>query len=95
MSILLVDLLVSQSAFIDCVFNLLHEIAGQFFQEETRIDKDTNMLALHGFEPISLVKNTISHSSWNYNSCFFILNSMNDDLESRHILSGLQLDDRS
>ena len=74
---------------IDSVFNLLHEIVGQFFQEETRIDEDTNMLALPGFEPISLVQNAISHSSWNYNSCFFILSSMNEDLENRHILSGL------
>lgn len=89
------DLLVSQSVFIDSVFSLLHEIVGQFFQEETRIDEDTNMLALHGFEPIGLMQTTISHSSLNNNSCFFILNSMNDDLESCHILSGLQLDDHS
>ena len=88
------DLLVSQSTIVYCdCFNLLRENVGQFFQEETRIDEDTSMLVLRGFDPISVVQNTISHSSWNYNSCFFVLNSVNEDLESRHILSGLQVDD--
>lgn len=88
------DLLVSQSTIVYCDrFNLLRENVGQFFQEETRIDEDTSMLVLRGFDPISVVQNTISHSSWNYNSCFFVLNSVNEDLESRHILSGLQVDD--
>ena len=51
------------------------------------------MLALHGLDPISLVQ--ISHSNWNYNSCFFILNSGNEAIESRHILSGQELDDHN
>ena len=79
---------------IDNIF-LLHKTVGQFFKEETRIDEDANVLTLQGFDPISVMQDTISHSNWNYDSCFFILNSASEDLESRYILDGLQLDDHS